>query len=134
MWWAEAQVRSTVLALQGSSGGSSGHYLLGLKILVLLVGEMNQPTAGRTLTSHRKAAVSFRDTALFAVFQLALTALRQLAAAPQADAKLQDQAGALPPRCPLPYRTATRCRSWRRGPLLCYADTLMTSSHHKATE
>jgi len=76
---------------KGSTGGSSGHYLLGLKILVLLVGEMNQPIVGRTLTAHRKAAVSFRDTALFGVFQLALTALRQLAAAPQPDTKLQDQ-------------------------------------------
>lgn len=65
--------------------------MLGLKILVLLVGEMNQPIVGRTLTAHRKAAVSFRDTALFGVFQLALTALRQLAAAPQPDTKLQDQ-------------------------------------------
>jgi hypothetical protein len=80
-----------VLIKQGSSGGSSGHYLLGLKILVLLVGEMNQPIGGRTLTSHRKAAISFRDTRLFSVFQLALTALRQLAAAPQPDTKLQDQ-------------------------------------------
>lgn len=79
------------MALQGSAGGSSGHYLLGLKILVLLVGEMNQPIGGRTLTAHRKSAVSFRDTALFTVFQLALTALRQLAAAPQPDTKLQDQ-------------------------------------------
>lgn len=77
---------------KGSSGGSSGHYLLGLKILVLLVGEMNQPIGGRTLTSHRKAAISFRDTRLFSVFQLALTALRQLAAAPKPDTKLQDQA------------------------------------------
>lgn len=80
---------------KGSTGGSSGHYLLGLKILVLLVGEMNQPIGGRTLTAHRKAAVSFRDTALFGIFQLALTALGQLALANQPDTKLQDQAGNL---------------------------------------
>ena len=35
--------------------------------------------------------MAFRDTALFGVFQLALAALRQLAAAPQPDTKLQDQ-------------------------------------------
>lgn len=39
---------------QGSAGGSTGHYQLGLRILVMLVGEMNQPTPGRTLTAHRK--------------------------------------------------------------------------------
>jgi hypothetical protein len=39
-----------------------------------------------------QAAVSFRDAGLFSVFQLALTALRQLTApGQQADFKLQDQ-------------------------------------------
>lgn len=39
-----------------------------------------------------QAAVSFRDAGLFSVFQLALTALRQLAApGQQADPKLQEQ-------------------------------------------
>ena len=46
--------------LQGSAG-SPGHYLLGLRVLNMLVLEMNQPTPGRTLTQHRKIAVSFRD-------------------------------------------------------------------------
>ena len=45
----------------GSTGESQGHYLLGLRILNVLVTEMNQPTPGRTLTQHRKIAVSFRD-------------------------------------------------------------------------
>ena len=49
------------LMVQGSQGESQGHYLLGLKILNSLVSEMNQPTPGRTLTQHRKIAVSFRD-------------------------------------------------------------------------
>lgn len=40
--------------MQGSNGGSMGHYQLGLRILVMLVSEMNQPTPGRTLTAHRK--------------------------------------------------------------------------------
>ncbi len=47
-------------ARQGSTG-SPGHYLLGLRVLNMLVLEMNQPTPGRTLTQHRKVAVSFRD-------------------------------------------------------------------------
>lgn len=44
---------------QGSTGGSTGHYQLGLRILVMLVGEMNQPTPGRTLTAHRKVLLLF---------------------------------------------------------------------------
>ena len=52
-------------------GGSLGHFLLGLKILNMLVSEMNQASPGRTLTQHRKVAVSFRDTALFQVRALA---------------------------------------------------------------
>ncbi len=43
------------------------HYLLGLKILNMLVAEMNSPTPNRTLTQHRKIAVNFRDQALFKV-------------------------------------------------------------------
>lgn len=41
-------------------GGSQTHYLLGLRILNMLVSEMNSPTAGRSLTQHRKTAVNFR--------------------------------------------------------------------------
>lgn len=73
------------------SGASQGHYLLGLKILNLLVTEMNQPTQGRTLTQHRKLAVAFRDNALLKVFQLALGSLRALAPPAQCSSKLQEQ-------------------------------------------
>jgi hypothetical protein len=48
-------------------GPSPPHYLLGLKILNMLVAEMNNPTPGRSLTQHRKIAVSFRDLALYKV-------------------------------------------------------------------
>lgn len=41
-------------------GGSQAHYLLGLRILNMLVSEMNAPTVGRSLTQHRKIAVNFR--------------------------------------------------------------------------
>jgi len=54
------------------------HCVLGLKLLNGLVEELNVPTQGRTLTQHRKTAVSFRDVSLFRVFQLALTTLSQL--------------------------------------------------------
>lgn len=48
-------------------GPSPPHYLLGLKILNMLVSEMNNPTPGRSLTQHRKIAVSYRDTSLYKV-------------------------------------------------------------------
>jgi exportin-7 len=54
------------------------HCILGLKILNQLVDELNIPTAGRTLTQHRKTSVSFRDESLLKVFQLGLTTLKQL--------------------------------------------------------
>jgi exportin-7 len=55
-----------------------GHCILGLKILNQLVDELNIPSAGRTLTQHRKTSVSFRDVCLLKVFQLGLTTLKQL--------------------------------------------------------
>ncbi|GMI31150.1 hypothetical protein TrRE_jg11440 [Triparma retinervis] len=54
------------------------HCILGLRILNQLVDELNIPTSGRTITQHRKTAVSFRDVSLFRVFQLGLTTLGQL--------------------------------------------------------
>lgn len=69
---------------------SPGHYLLGLKILNMLVTEMNTATPGRTLTQHRKIAVSFRDLALLKVFQVSLLALKHLLET-GADDKLKEQ-------------------------------------------
>ena len=54
------------------------HKVIGLKLLNSLVDEMNTPTTGRTLTLHRKTAVSFRDHALFQIFQISISTLRQL--------------------------------------------------------
>lgn len=76
---------------RGTAEGSQGHYFLGLKILNMLVQEMNQPTPNRTLTQHRKVAVSFRDQSLFQVFQVALMALRQLLDNAAASDKLKEQ-------------------------------------------
>jgi len=51
---------------------------LGLKLLALLVTDMNEALPGTTLTQHRKIATSFRDRSLLQVFQMALTAHRQV--------------------------------------------------------
>lgn len=93
---------ANALLTKGSSGGSAPHYLLGLRMLNLLVAEMNAPTPGRSLTQHRKVAVGFRDSALYRVFQLSLAALRHLAGGGAAaataggaagmDSKLREQA------------------------------------------
>lgn len=67
------------------------HYFLGLKILDMLVAEFNQPVPGRTLTQHRKMSVSFRDQSLYGIFELALTALRQLRNSQATDIALREQ-------------------------------------------
>ena len=64
--------------------------MLGLKILNMLVTEFNQPTAGRTMTQHRKLAVAFRDAGLLKVFQIAVAALQLLASNAAADDKLRE--------------------------------------------
>lgn len=56
------------------------HQIVGLKLLNALVDEINTPTAGRTLTVHRKTAVSFRDHALFQAFQVSIQTLLKLKA------------------------------------------------------
>ncbi|XP_023537152.1 exportin-7-like isoform X1 [Cucurbita pepo subsp. pepo] len=57
---------------------TSEHYTIGLKILNQLVSEMNQPNQGFPSTNHRRVACSFRDQALFEIFQISLTSLCQL--------------------------------------------------------
>mmetsp|Transcript_24027 Transcript_24027/g.60483 ORF Transcript_24027/g.60483 Transcript_24027/m.60483 type:complete len:1061 (+) Transcript_24027:348-3530(+) len=79
--------------------GMGPHYMLGLKILNMLVTECNQPTPGRTLTQHRKIAVSFRDLALFKIFQMSLIALRQLYSDPASGDKLREQGLSLALQC-----------------------------------
>jgi exportin-7 len=54
------------------------HKIIGMKLLNALVDEMNTPTTGRTLTVHRKSAVSFRDHALFQIFQISISTLGKL--------------------------------------------------------
>lgn len=85
---------------KGTRENSQAHYHLGLRILNMVVAEMNNPSLGRTLTQHRKVAVNFRDHSLFRAFQLSLTALRYLqAAGATADSKLREQAMSLSLAC-----------------------------------
>ena len=94
-WYDEDQYRKIVddasQFLEKGAGGQPGMYSLGLKLLSMLVSEMNQPTPGRTLTQHRKIAVAFRDQSLLKTFQLSLSALKQLQASLVADTKLKEQ-------------------------------------------
>eukprot|EP00605_Chrysophyceae_sp_TOSAG23-4_P002609 GSChrysophyteH1.ASY1.ANO1.2881.1 assembled CDS len=67
------------------------HTIIGLKILTTMIEEMNIQNPNRTLTQHRKAAVSFRDQSLYAAFQLSITNLRTIMSgvgAPQNQHKL----------------------------------------------
>eukprot|EP00879_Flechtneria_rotunda_P016978 GHRR01017774.1.p1 GENE.GHRR01017774.1~~GHRR01017774.1.p1 ORF type:complete len:231 (+),score=40.98 GHRR01017774.1:220-912(+) len=90
-WFNSDAAKATVEECKGlMERGSPGHYLLGLKILNMLVMEMNTATPGRTLTAHRKVAVSFRDLALLNVFKVSLVALRYLLDN-RADDKLKEQ-------------------------------------------
>lgn len=80
------------------------HSVIGLQILNELVTEMNQPIPGHTLTVHRKTAVSFREVALFHIFQVALTTLRQvnmhvMNATPEQENKAGEQALDLAIKC-----------------------------------
>jgi exportin-7 len=81
------------------------HHIIGLKILHALVDEMNIPTTGRTLTHHRKAAVSFRDISLFTAFQMSITTLRHLqnraiaGATPEQEKKISQLALSLSVAC-----------------------------------
>ncbi len=57
---------------------ASALYFIGLKMLTTAVSEMNTPIPGRTLTQHRKTAVSFRERSLFGIFETSLRSLQYL--------------------------------------------------------
>mmetsp|Transcript_26690 Transcript_26690/g.50766 ORF Transcript_26690/g.50766 Transcript_26690/m.50766 type:complete len:1056 (-) Transcript_26690:229-3396(-) len=78
---------------------SSAHYFQGLKIFNQLTTEMNQPTPGRSLTLHRKTAVSFRDASLFHIFPVALQSLSQLQSDSSSDPRHLEQAVQLALKC-----------------------------------
>ncbi|MCO5551769.1 hypothetical protein L7F22_005272 [Adiantum nelumboides] len=74
------------------------HFYIGLKIFNQLVAEMNQANGGLPLMHHRKIACSFRDLALFQIFQISLTSLRQLKGE-GTDERLKEQAINLALKC-----------------------------------
>ncbi|KAI5074563.1 hypothetical protein GOP47_0010524 [Adiantum capillus-veneris] len=74
------------------------HFYIGLKIFNQLVAEMNQANGGLPLMHHRKIACSFRDLALFQIFQISLTSLRQLNG-DGTDERLKEQAINLALKC-----------------------------------
>lgn len=103
-WYEDDDFRTIVedaknLMDRGTMDGSTPHYLLGLKLASSLVGEMNAPTPGKSLSQHRKIAVSFRDQSLYTIFSLSLTALRQLASQGPRDEKLGEAAVQLALQC-----------------------------------
>lgn len=77
-WFDSTEHREIVGEITNFLKATVSHILVGLGILRGIVDEMNTPIAGRTLTVHRKTAVSFRDHALFPIFEIAITTLRQL--------------------------------------------------------
>jgi exportin-7 len=77
-WFDDMQFREIIQEITRFLQATLDHHLIGLRILCELVDEMNAPTSGRTLTQHRKTAVSFRDHSLFRVFQIAITTLKHL--------------------------------------------------------
>ena len=57
---------------------SIDYKVVGLHLYIELVNEMNTPTAGKTMTQHRKTAVSFRDQGLYQAFSSAIEVLHKL--------------------------------------------------------
>jgi exportin-7 len=72
------ELREIVTDAKSFLAMSTNHHLVALKLLQSLVDEMNTPTTGKTLTYHRKTAVSFRDLALFPAFMTAIDTLKQI--------------------------------------------------------
>lgn len=82
-WFDSPEHREIIDEISKFLEASVDHNLVGLKLLKALVDEMNTPTSGRTLTLHRKTAVSFRDHVLLQIFQIAINTLRRLLSNPE---------------------------------------------------
>ncbi len=77
-WFDSPEFREVIDEITKFLDATTDHNLIGLKLLNSLVDEMNTPTLGKTLTVHRKTAVSFRDQVLLQIFQTAVSTLRSL--------------------------------------------------------
>ena len=82
--WLDSPKHQTIVAdLKRFFEATPSHYLLGLDIFAELIADM-QPTSGAQVSRFRRTALSFRDTALFQIFETSMTSLRAV------------QSGALP--------------------------------------
>lgn len=90
-WFDGQEHREIIVEVNNFLEGSVDHLYVGMKLLRSLVDEMNLPNANRSLTVHRKTAVSFRDHALFSTFQISITTLRRV--------KNNEIAGMSPEKC-----------------------------------
>lgn len=77
-WFDSPEHREIIEEIRKFLEASVDHSLIGLKLLNSLVDEMNTPTIGRSLTVHRKTAVSFRDQTLLQIFEISVITLRNL--------------------------------------------------------
>ncbi len=77
-WFDSQEHRDILEDIKKFLEASPDHSLMGMKMLISLVDEMNIPTSGRTLTLHRKTAVSFRDQLLLQILQMGISSLRNL--------------------------------------------------------
>jgi exportin-7 len=77
-WFDSPEFRDIVEESKKFLDATIDHNIIGMRILVSLVDEMNTQTPGKTLTVHRKTAMSFRDQLLLAIFQITITSLRSL--------------------------------------------------------
>ncbi|XP_074310718.1 uncharacterized protein LOC141646709 [Silene latifolia] len=97
-WFDDDRFRDVVKeSMSFLSHATPQHYTIGLKILNLLVSEMNQAHSGLPPTLHRRVVCAFRDQSLFQIFQISLTSLHQLKS--DAAGKLQELALSLALRC-----------------------------------
>ncbi len=87
-WFDSVEQREIIGKVQRLMGGEAAgttstsppeyRMLVGLRIFMTLVEEMNTPTPGKTATVHRKTAVSFRDQGLLQAFTVSIEVLQSI--------------------------------------------------------
>jgi len=80
-WFDESSdsIRQIVAETRKFLAATAHHCAIGMRILFELVHEVNFRNRNRTLTQHRKVAVSFRDLALFPIFEIGLSMANNIA-------------------------------------------------------
>ena len=78
-WFDSVEQREIIAKTQQIMAEDYPEYqVVGLRLYITLVDEMNTPTAGKTMTLHRKTAVSFRDQGLLQAFEVSINVLHRL--------------------------------------------------------